>query len=117
MGRYLAEQGIPQDRIFPETQSVNTKENMLFSSRIAQERCPGGKGAFSTTNYHVFRSGVIAGSQGLELDGMGARTKWYFWPNAIIREFIGLMVDDVKEVGLISLVIIALCTAEYLLLK
>lgn len=22
---------------------------------------------------------------------MGSRTKWYFWPNAFLREFIGLM--------------------------
>ena len=22
---------------------------------------------------------------------MGSRTKWYFWPNAFLREFLGLM--------------------------
>ena len=23
--------------------------------------------------------------------GIGARTKWYFWPNASVREFFGLL--------------------------
>ncbi|MBR3375911.1 MAG: hypothetical protein IKG71_09005 [Firmicutes bacterium] len=25
---------------------------------------------------------------------MGAKTKWYFWPNAEVREFIGLVVNE-----------------------
>jgi len=106
MGRYLVSQGIPSDRVFPETRSVNTRENMLFSQAIAQEHCPGGKGAFSTTNYHVFRSGVIAGDVGFELDGMGAPTKWYFWPNALIREFIGLLWNDLPGVAAFCLLVV-----------
>lgn len=117
MANYLISRGIPEERVFPETRSVNTKENMRFSSEIAEEYCPGGKGAFSTTNYHVFRSGVIAGTQGLELDGMGAPTKWYFWPNALIREFIGLLVDDIREVGIFSLLIILFCTVLFLIVR
>ncbi|MBQ5342932.1 MAG: YdcF family protein, partial [Oscillospiraceae bacterium] len=115
MANYLVARGIPEERIFPETRSVNTKENMRFSSEIAEENCPGGKGAFSTTNYHVFRSGVIAGTQGLEIDGMGSPTKWYFWPNALIREFIGLLVDDLREIVLFSLLIITFCTAIFMI--
>ena len=25
--------------------------------------------------------------------GMGAQTKWYFWPNAAVREFVGLLTE------------------------
>jgi hypothetical protein len=25
--------------------------------------------------------------------GMGAKTKWYFWPNAAVREFVGLLTE------------------------
>jgi len=25
--------------------------------------------------------------------GMGAATKWYFWPNASVREFVGLLTE------------------------
>ena len=27
----------------------------------------------------------------LKAEGMGAQTKWYFWPNAAVREFVGLL--------------------------
>ena len=109
MANYLIEQGIPKERVFPETESKNTKENMRFSKTIAEKLKPDAKGIFSTTNYHVFRSGIIAKKEGIELDGIGAKTKWYFWPNALIREFIGLLVDDIKEIILLMIVIIAAC--------
>jgi uncharacterized SAM-binding protein YcdF (DUF218 family) len=109
MANYLIESGIPKERVFPETESKNTKENMRFSKAIAEKIKPDAKGIFSTTNYHVFRSGIIAKKEGIELDGVGAKTKWYFWPNALIREFIGLLVDDIKEIVLLMLVITAVC--------
>ena len=34
--------------------------------------------AFSTTNYHVFRSGVTATSNGMKVEGIGSKTKPYF---------------------------------------
>ena len=61
--------------------------------------------AFSTTNFHVFRSGILAADTGMNADGMGAPTKWYFWPNALIREFIGLLAREWK-LHLILLVVI-----------
>ena len=109
MANYLIENGIPKERVFPEAESRNTKENMRFSKAIAEKIKPDAKGIFSTTNYHVFRSGIIAKKEGIELDGVGAKTKWYFWPNALIREFIGLLVDDIKEIILLVLAIIAGC--------
>ena len=47
--------------------------------------------AFSTTGYHVFRSGHIAFSQGIRAIGIGNKTKWYFHTNALIREFVANM--------------------------
>lgn len=108
MGNYLLSRGITEDRVFPETESTNTRENMIFSKRIAEKVRPGGIGAFSTTNYHVFRSGVIAGDVGIDMDGMGAPTKWYFWPNALVREFIGLLWNDLPNVILVILFIFAM---------
>ncbi|MBQ4188013.1 MAG: hypothetical protein II642_09020, partial [Firmicutes bacterium] len=52
---------------------------------------PSAKIGFSTNNYHVFRSGYFASAAGMKAEGMGAKTKWYFWPNAAVREFIGLL--------------------------
>ena len=60
MKRWLLEQGVPEERIIEEDRSTNTRENMLFSRKKIRERDPEGKVAFSTTNYHVFRSGLYA---------------------------------------------------------
>ena len=32
----------------------------------------------------------------LEAEGIGSRTKWWFWPNAFLRECVGLMVNRMK---------------------
>ncbi len=91
MKRYLMEQGIPEERIIEENRSTNTFENMQFSKAKIDERGGGAKVAFSTTNYHVFRSGFFAKGAGMKAEGVGAPTKWYFWPNAAVREFVGLL--------------------------
>ena len=54
---------------------------------------PEGKIAFSTTNYHVFRGGLLARRVKMRAVGMGAETKWYFRPNASVREFVGLLTE------------------------
>lgn len=94
--RYLLEQGIPEDHILPETRSENTYQNMKYSKAIIDKDNPDSKMIFATTNYHVYRSGILAASVGMNADGVGAKTKWYFWPNALIREFIGMVVNGRK---------------------
>ena len=91
MKNYLLSQGIPEDRIIMEDKSTNTFENMQFSKEKILALKPDAKIAFSTTNYHVFRSGLYARRNKMKAQGIGARTKWYFWPNAAVREFVGLL--------------------------
>ncbi len=91
MKQYLLKKGIPESRIMEEDRSANTYENMLFSREKIWEIDPGAKIAFSTTNYHVFRSGLWARRVKMRAVGMGARTRWYYWPNAAVREFAGLL--------------------------
>ncbi len=93
MKRYLMEKGIPEERILEEDQSTDTAENMRFSKEKIWARDPGAKVAFSTTNYHVFRGGLCARRVKIRAVGMGAKTKWYFWPNAAVREFVGLLTE------------------------
>ena len=91
MKRYLIDQGIDEKYIIKEDKSTNTYENMKFSKEIIKDYSNDIKVAFSTTNYHVFRSGVFANKVKMKAEGMGAKTKWYFWPNAAVREFVGLI--------------------------
>ena len=44
----------------------------------------------------------------LRAQGIGADTKWYFWPNAAVREFIGLLSEHRGKQALILLGIIVL---------
>ena len=106
MKNYLISQGIPEELIIEEDRSTTTQENMRFSKEkikacegITAEDTgpkpvpldPGIKVAFSTTNYHVFRSGLFARRVKMRAQGIGAKTRWYFWPNAAVREFMGLL--------------------------
>lgn len=93
MAGWLKEHGIPEERILPETESRTTRENILFSRELIAGRIPDAKCAFATSNYHMFRAGIIAREAGWPIDGMGCRTRWYFWPNALLREFAGLLRD------------------------
>ena len=101
MKRYLLEQGVPEERILEEDRSTDTFENMKFSREKLRAVDPDGKVAFSTTNYHVFRGGLYARRVKMRAVGMGARTKWYFWPNAAVREFVGLLTEHKLKQGLI----------------
>lgn len=53
--------------------------------------------AFSTTNFHVFRAGMLANSMGIAAEGIGAPTKSYFWINAFIREYIATISEERKR--------------------
>ena len=97
MRAYLLSQDIPERLILPEDQSRSTFQNMAFSKKIIQNVAPEGKAAFATTNYHVFRSGVWALRAGLPAEGMGSKTKWWFWPNAFMRETAGLLITRWRQ--------------------
>ena len=70
---------------------------MEFSKKLIDRRTKDARVIFSTTNYHVFRSGVWAGLAGLPAEGIGSHTKWWFWPNAFIRECVGLLKNRWKQ--------------------
>ncbi len=103
--RYLLEQGVPEERILPEDRSLNTYQNMCFSRELMKGT--EGKAAFATSSYHVFRSGLWAKRAGLTAEGMGSRTRWWFWPNAFLRETAGLMQKRWKQEILFLLLLVA----------
>jgi uncharacterized SAM-binding protein YcdF (DUF218 family) len=74
---------------------------MRFSKQKIDEAGGGGEVAFFTTNYHVFRAGLKARRVKMRAVGMGAPTKWYFWPNAAVREFVGLLTEHRLKQGLL----------------
>ncbi len=93
MRNYLLEQGIPDEWIIMEDQSVNTLQNMKFSKTIMDEESGENNYTcvFATNNFHLFRAGVYARKAGLNADGIGSKTAFYYLPNAFIREYIAIL--------------------------
>ena len=89
MARYAEEQGVGREKIVIESRSRSTEENLLFSSRLMEK--DRSRVVVVTTSYHVFRALLLAKQQGLKCVGFGAKTKWYFTLNALIREFAGYL--------------------------
>ncbi len=117
---YLLSVGIPEERILTEDKSANTYENIANSMKLIEEHA-GGKAvqtAFCTTNYHVFRAGLIAEQQGAHIEGIGSPTKRYFWINAFVREFIATLVSERKKhilvITAVTLMIVLAVVIKYL---
>ena len=117
---YLISIGIKENEIVVENQSTTTYENFANSLSIIYpnraQKSP--KIAFSTTNYHVFRSGVIASSMGITVEGIGSKTKWYFWINAMIREYIAILVEEKRNnliyMGIFEIILVILIFIQYI---
>lgn len=108
MKQYLLENGIPETQIIMEDQSASTFENMKYSKEKIMAANPEGKVLFSTNNYHIFRSGLFARRVKMRAQGIGCRTKWYFWPNALVREFVGMLTQHRGKQVLILLSMIVI---------
>ncbi len=93
MQTYAIEKGIPIEDTILEEGSTNTYENMLYSRDIILNRCDGKKyrALYSTNNFHLMRAGILARRVGLKAQGISAKTAAYYYPNALIREFIGTL--------------------------
>ncbi len=90
MARYLLENGIPEADILMEGESKTTFENNLFSKRILDARTGPKYTALVTSNYHVYRALRYCKKIGLSCTGIGSRVAFYYWPSALIREFIAI---------------------------
>ncbi len=112
MADYAIEKGWDPDLVILEDKSRNTLQNMQFSKALIQEdygqENPYIK--FFSNNYHIFRAGLYAKAAGLAANGVGAPTKFYFLPNALIREFVAVFLMHKKRhiivIGLIVLMIL-----------
>ena len=104
---YLMTRGVPESDILLEDRSTSTEENMRFSRDLIRARKPEARVGFATTSYHVFRTGMLSAEAGLDAEGMGSRTKWYFLPNAFLREYVGLLSAERRPLMRILLLLTA----------
>lgn len=91
MARYAAAHGVPDVRLLKETGSRNTRENLTLTSRLLTERGLGTSMVAVTNDFHAFRASLIAREVGIEAQVIGAPTAGYYFPAAVIREFVGVL--------------------------
>lgn len=80
MADWLIARGVDESRVYREDRSTSTRENFAFSYALMAEHGidPSGSFAFVTNDYHIYRAGRIAGTDGAH--GVAAtlpRTAYY----------------------------------------
>lgn len=93
MTQYLVSRGIPEEDILPEDQSTTTLENLQFSKKILDSYDCRKYTALVSSNYHVYRALRYCREIGLKCTGIGSHVAWYFWPSALIREYIAIHME------------------------
>ena len=91
MARYAAAHGVAEDRLFRETASRDTRENLTLTRRLLEGRGLGTRMVAVTNDFHAFRASIIARGSGIAAQVIGAPTAHYYFPAAVIREFAGVL--------------------------
>jgi uncharacterized SAM-binding protein YcdF (DUF218 family) len=114
MAGYLIDRGFPADRLVCEDRSSTTEENLMFSQAIMAAARPatsdkrGPRCVIVTSNYHVFRTAIIARKTRIRGQVTGARTAGYFWPSAMLREFAAVfLLYRFVNLGICSVLLLA----------
>lgn len=103
MKQYAIEKGVPFDKIIVEECSTTTNENLVLSNQLIQKPA---NIAFVSNYYHVYRAGIIAQKEKIEAIGIGSPAKFYYAFNALIREFIAVMIIYKKFNGCMLLILL-----------
>ncbi|MDO4255346.1 MAG: YdcF family protein [Kocuria sp.] len=97
MGAYALEHGAHEETLLLETKSETTEQNLRYSRSLVrgrlglteEEALP--EGIAVTSNYHAMRAAIVAHRIGVSVDVVGAPTAAYFWPSAVLREFVAVV--------------------------
>ncbi len=113
MRDYLLSQGIPAEDIILEGKSRTTLENLINSKEII-DSYPGRKViALVSSNYHIYRALRYCRKIGLKCTGIGSHVAFYYWPSALIREYIAIHAE--KKHAVIFILGWLLCIAPVLI--
>lgn len=99
MRDYALSRGVAPAELALETESKTTSENLRYSAAVvrrhfqltASQQLPAGVAV--TSNYHAMRTAMLARRLQLPIDALGAPTAGYFWPSAMLREFVAVIKD------------------------
>jgi uncharacterized SAM-binding protein YcdF (DUF218 family) len=86
--RGLLVHGISKDRIILEDKSTDTVENITFSKKLIPNKLE--TGLLVTNDFHLYRAKSIAKDQGLDLQGIPAKTPAVAIPKSYSREYLAI---------------------------
>jgi uncharacterized SAM-binding protein YcdF (DUF218 family) len=91
MAAYLVARGFPAERLVLEDRSRSTEENLQFSQAIMDEIRPKARCVIVTSDFHAFRTAMLARRLRLRGQATGARVAGYYRPSAELREFAAVL--------------------------
>lgn len=89
----LTAKGIDPDRIWQEDKSTSTRENLQFSMELIEEKTGSQptQAAIISNEFHLFRAGLFAAEQDLDMVGVPAKTTWFsLRANYFLREIVAV---------------------------
>ncbi len=96
MRQVLVDLGVGEDRLILENRSTSTRENLIYSARLAPVK--DAKVGLITQNFHLYRSLKLAAKQGYRnICGIAAPSEWMYQPHFMVREAFALVKE--KLVG------------------
>ena len=95
MKKYLADNGIPAEKILVDEQATNTKENFEYAMQLLRQA--GVKAdniVFVTNDFHIFRSTAYAKQAGfVGITSISTKTDWAVFVPAVLREVCAVAVQ------------------------
>ncbi len=91
MYQALTERGIAPNRLLLEDESRNTQENLRFSKALMEREGLNGPVVIVSNDFHIYRALKMAEDQGLNAQGLAARSNWYSRPTYMLREAMALV--------------------------
>jgi uncharacterized SAM-binding protein YcdF (DUF218 family) len=88
MKNYLVENGILPERITIEEKATSTYENLLYTKKMIQ---PDDQVLIVTSDFHLFRTKMIAERVGVEAEGLGSPLRISSIPQAHVREYMAII--------------------------
>lgn len=91
MKQYLMEKGLSEERIVEESQSTNTRENLIFSKALIPEGVSVG---IISNGFHICRALHLAETLGYDhASGIPAKSDLATQPTNLLREFFAVVKD------------------------
>jgi len=88
---YLINNGVDEAKLIKEENSTNTFENLENSKKIIAKINNKTKIFIVTSDFHMFRSKMLASRIGLTAYGVPAKTELYLQPTYYLREYFAVM--------------------------